>query len=430
MKRFRLLPLLLAAALLLGCTPGVSAGGAVRIAAPAAEAVRGMKKDGSSTGERETLAEGYREALSAFCVRAAREGLGTAGQENALISPVSLYFAAAALAGAAEGETRAELLRALGMERALAESETAKLRTNMNIDDAMGKLAVAGSLWLADAFAEALDTEAAEALADAYGMEIWRADLADAAAAEALADWVQEHTNGLLGDAAGFELDPETALTLLNAVYYKDEWINRFNAEKTEAAVFHNADGSETTCDFLNATYGVHGFSRYENGALGCTISSLQLKHGAMTFILPDAGCTPEDILADEAALAAIASGNCESGVGEVVWKIPKFDYAADTDLAPALRAMGVTAAFDPELADFTALLSAEVELPLWVSGVRQQARISVNEDGVEAAGYTQINFAGSPMPDGRADMILDRPFLYYISAEGGMLFAGIVNRM
>ena len=95
-----------------------------------------------------------------------------------------------------------------------------------------------------------------------------------------------------------------------------------------------------------------------------------------------------------------------------------------------ALRAMGVTAVFDRERADFSALCNAECEMPLWVSGVRQQARISVNEDGIEAAGYTRIDYVGAPMPTGRADMILDRPFLYYISAEGGMLFAGIVNRM
>ena len=116
--------------------------------------------------------------------------------------------------------------------------------------------------------------------------------------------------------------------------------------------------------------------------------------------------------------------------MGEVVWQIPKFDYAADTDIASALRAMGVTAVFDRERADLSALCNAECEMPLWVSGVRQQARISVNEDGIEAAGYTRIDYVGAPMPTGRADMILDRPFLYYISAEGGMLFAGIVNRM
>ncbi len=430
MKRLRLLPLLLTAALLFGCAAGPETDGAARIAAPKAAAVRGMKKDGSSVGEREKLSEGYRDALKAFCTRAAREGLGQEGTENEIISPVSLYFATAALAGTAEGKTRDELLQVLGMEEAMIGAETEKLLHNMNIDDSMGRLQAAGSLWLADAFAAAIDAEAAKAFADRYGMELWRADFAAASAAKQLAAWVREHTNGNLGDAEAFQMDPQTALMLLNTVYYKDEWLDRFNAEKTEADTFHNADGSETECDFLNAPYGIHGFSRYENGSVGATVSSLQLKHGVMTFILPDEGCTPYDLLADEAALAAIVSGDCEGGVGEVVWQIPKFDYAADTDLAAALRAMGVTAAFDPQQADFSALLNAESEMPLWVDGVRQQARISVNEDGVEAAAYTRIEYAGSPMPTGRADMILDRPFLYYISAEGGMLFAGIVNRM
>lgn len=430
MKRSRLLPLLLAAALLLGCTAHPNVDGAVCIAAPNATAVRGMKKDGGSIGEREKLTESYRDALRTFCVRAAREGLGAESTENAIISPVSLYFAVAALAGAAKGETQEELLCALGMEQAMLETETPKLLHNMNIDDAMGRLRVAGSFWLADAFADVLDEKAAQTLANRCGFELWRTDLSEDDAAERLAAWVREYTNGALGDAAALAPDPLTALTLLTTIYYKDEWAKRFDAGKTEAAVFHNADGSETECDFLNATYSIHAFARYENGSVGATISSLSLKHGTMVFILPDAGCTPYDLLADEAALDAIASGNCESGVGEVVWQIPKFDYAADTDLASALRAMGVTAAFDRERADFSALCNAESEMPLWVSGVRQQAHISVNEDGIEAAGYTRIDYVGAPMPTGRADMILDRPFLYYISAEGGMLFAGIVNRM
>lgn len=60
MKRLRLLPLLLTAAMLFGCAAGPETDGAARIAAPKAAAVRGMKKDGSSVGEREKLSEGYR----------------------------------------------------------------------------------------------------------------------------------------------------------------------------------------------------------------------------------------------------------------------------------------------------------------------------------------------------------------------------------
>lgn len=92
MKRLRLLPLLLTAAMLFGCAAGPETDGAARIAAPKAAAVRGMKKDGSSVGEREKLSEGYRDALKAFCTRAAREGLGREETENEIISPVSLFL--------------------------------------------------------------------------------------------------------------------------------------------------------------------------------------------------------------------------------------------------------------------------------------------------------------------------------------------------
>ncbi len=429
MKSIRLIALLLIALLLAGCT-GAAAKGAVEIAAPDLGEAHGMTKSGERIGAREQLQEAFQEGLTAFCVRAAQQSLGPESTENAVVSPVSLYFALAALAGSAGGETREELLAAIGMEEALLRTETAKLARNMNVKDRIGTLHAAGSLWLADSFRDTLDEEAAAALADAYAMELWRTDFASDAAAERLAAWVREHTGGELGDAAAFETDPGTALMLLHAVTYEDEWLDRFDKSKTEEDTFHNADGTETICDFMNATYGIHNYSRYESGAVGCTISSLSLKHGSMTFILPDAGCTPYDVLADPEALFAIAMGNCGYGAGEVVWQIPKFDYAADADLSPALAAMGVKAAFSPERADFSGLLKEAGALPLWVGGVRQQARIRVDEDGVSAAGYTRIDYAGSPMPEGRADMILDRPFLYFIRSGAGILFAGVVNRM
>lgn len=103
MKRSLLLPLLLVVAILFGCTVGPSAEGAARLATPAQRAVRGMKKDGSSIGTRTQVAEEYLAALRSFCVRTAREGLPKGEEENALLSPVSLYLATAVLAGAAEG---------------------------------------------------------------------------------------------------------------------------------------------------------------------------------------------------------------------------------------------------------------------------------------------------------------------------------------
>ena len=426
----RILSLFLVMILTAACTSAPEAAGATLLAAPKQTEVRGMKKTGASVGERQQYREGFTDALTAFSARAVRAALRE-DTENALISPASLYFALAALSGGAEGETKAELLAALGMAEGMTAAETAKLGYNLNIEDQMGEIRSAGSFWLNSGFSSSLDAEAVKRLAETYRMDVYESDFASKKAAKQIGAWVQDKTGGKLGNGEGeFSADPETALMLLHTLYYRDEWHDRFNKDKTAADTFTNADGSKTECDFMNTTYSVHTFSRYEGEGASCTISSLSLKHGSMLFILPDEGLTPYDILRDENALDAILSGSTESYAGEVVWQIPKFSYAAETELSDALKAMGVQQAFDMENADFSALLKAESEMPLWVGGVKQNMRIGIDENGVEAAGYTRIDYAGCPMPTDRADMILTRPFLYAIRSEGSVLFFGILNTM
>ena len=112
--------------------------------------------------------------------------------------------------------------------------------------------------------------------------------------------------------------------------------------------------------------------------------------------------------------------GTGESTVGEVVWKVPKFSYGSELSLKEPLLRLGMKKAFDD--ADFTNMASD----PLFISSIRQQCHVGIDEYGVEAAAYTEIMYAGAALPQGRAEMILDRPFLYVIKNRGEILFIGI----
>ena len=74
---------------------------------------------------------------------------------------------------------------------------------------------------------------------------------------------------------------------------------------------------------------------------------------------------------------------------------------------------MGMKRMFDSEAADFSAMSSS----PLFVNQVLQETHVGVDEEGVEGAAYTMIALAGAGMPDDtqKAQMILDRPFLFGI---------------
>ena len=55
-----------------------------------------------------------------------------------------------------------------------------------------------------------------------------------------------------------------------------------------------------------------------------------------------------------------------------------------------------------------------------------QEVHIGIDENGVEAAAFTEILWAGAALPQGRAEMILNRPFLYAVKNKGQILFVGI----
>ena len=110
-----------------------------------------------------------------------------------------------------------------------------------------------------------------------------------------------------------------------------------------------------------------------------------------------------------------------ESYSGEVVWKIPKFKFDTECELVGTLKTLGIENAFGPD-ADFSGI----TDDPASISVIIQQTHIGIDENGVEASAFTQISLFGVARPNGRAEMILNRPFIFAItSANGTLLFIG-----
>ena len=93
------------------------------------------------------------------------------------------------------------------------------------------------------------------------------------------------------------------------------------------------------------------------------------------------------------------------------------------------LRSLGVTEAFDMTKADFTPLTANGA----FLSSAMQAARVKIDEEGVEAAAYTELVNADSAMMEvpPTVEMDLDRPFLFVIFDYNDIpLFVGTVNTL
>lgn len=354
------------------------------------------------------------------------------GEENKLYSPLGLYLSLAVAAEGANGETRKEILNVLGYgyaENLSADCKTAFEALYHVPNEANNKkgeggeypsesrysLRIANSLW-ADSDLD-LKKEFAGHAAQYFYADIYQADLSAEETRQAMAQWVKDKTNGVLAPSPAPETSAEeTLLSFRNTIYFYDEWMDRFDKGATKEDTFTLADGTEVSCDFMNRTMSSHVFRKGEN----FTMSTLNLKNSQMIFVLPNPGVDVHALAESPETLKDILEGSDGQAMGEVVWKVPKFSYGSSMELAVMLRGLGIEKAFDD--ADFSNISDS----PLFISGVTQDTHIGIDENGVEAAAFTEIAWAGAALPQGRADMILDRPFLYVIRNRGEVLFLGI----
>ena len=360
------------------------------------------------------VTEAFSNGLEQFSFESASKVLS--GQEGSVCySPISLYFALALCTTGAEGQTGEELLALLHAENSetLAEQCSRLYRLNYT-DNQISKLKIANSLWLEKE--QEFREDFLQTASQRFYASIYTADFRDERTGSAMGEWVSNNTNGMLSPQ--FSVDPEQIMAVLNTVYFYDEWIDPFQENRTENGTFYKADGGTETCDFMHQTFGSHSFSLGKN----FTRSSLGMKNaGGMTFVLPDEGVDVRSLVETPEALREALTGG-EGSNGEVIWSIPKFALGTSIQLKETLKDLGVSRAFTQE-AEFAKITDGTA----FLSNVVQETRISINEKGVEASAFTKIDYAGSAQPQGRAEMILNRPFLYAVYAQtGDLLFVGI----
>lgn len=365
------------------------------------------------------IEDSFHDAVQDFVCRSTSEILRQS-TENTNYSPISLYMALSLAGTGANGETQQEILTMLGISDKDSEylsTQMANMFRVLYTDNEIGKLRIANSLWLDEAasFKEAYTKNAA----DQFYASLFYADLGDSQTAKDMSKWISENTGGVLSPEV--KLDDQTILTILNTIYFKDEWVDRFNKDKTKEDTFYVNSEEQVQCDFMNMTYDMRSFVKGD----GFTKAALQLKStGSMTFILPDEGVSVQDLLSSPEKVAALFDDE-NSKHGKVIFQIPKFSFGSQLRLKENLEALGMTKAFK-ENADFSGITDDIA----FISSVKQDSHIAIDERGVEAAAFTQIDYAGAMPPnDDIAEMILNKPFIYYITArDGTVLFIGICN--
>ena len=377
------------------------------------------------------LPEDYGGSLDGFFTSSIPRLLGDTEGKNRVCSPVNLCMALSILAELTDGSSRQQLLDLLGQD-SLQDLRTlagAMWRANY-CDDGATTTILANSLWLNEDVSFVPSTM--KTLARDYYASSYRGEMGSEDLDQALRDWINRQTGGLLEEqAAGLHMEPETVLALVSTIYYRAKWQSEFLQDNTAPQTFHAPSG-DMSCDFLHRT-GASG-TYYWGDRFSAVSEPLENYGGEMWFFLPDEGVSPEELLEDPQFMELLLMDRqWENWAGHkyllINLAVPKFDVSSDLDLTDALLSLGVTDVFDPAASDFSPM-TKDVET-VYLSQASHAVRVAIDEEGITAAAYTMLEAPGAGMPpEEEVDFVLDRPFLFAVTGIDGLpLFAGVVNQ-
>ena len=350
-------------------------------------------------------------------------------------SPLSITYVLGMVNDAAIGQTEQELEQTLGFHQGGIQAVNEyckKLIDGLPKVDNTVTLNIANAIFLNkdytlkkhfqedmetyyDAKAEALDFKASGTLGHING-------------------WCKEKTNGMIPSILD-EINPDMVSYLLNAIYFKADWASKFDAKNTKDELFDGKGKVPMMHQNVLISYVNNGL-----------YSAIKMPYGNgywnMTVMLPEEGKTIDDVIEH---LSKVGFADVESFCGtmggvfepyEVDLKLPRYETESDTDskeiggLIPLMQKLGIHLAFD---CDFSEIPNMCENGNLYISMMRQKAKIKVSEEGSEAAAVTIVGekftttYPSEPPVYPKATFYANRPFVYVIreQSSGVILFVG-----
>lgn len=371
------------------------------------------------------MGEGDAAALAGFSLELLKENWTG---ENLLVSPLSVLCALGLTANGAKGETLAQMEAVLGLPAERLNAALAAWATELPREKDC-RVDLANSVWIRDGGSFRADEGFLKTAVDWYGAEVFASPF-DAAAVRDINGWVDENTHGMIPEILS-ELRDETMLVLVNALALEAEWEEVYeDVQVHENRAFTTEDGREQPVTLMYSSEGrylkderAQGFLKFYKGG-----------RWAFAALLPDEGVTLGDYL-DSLTGERLHALLSEAEGREVYAAIPKFESDYAVELNESLKAMGMTNAFEPGLADLSGLGVSKLG-PLFISQVLHKTHISVDEKGTKAGAATAVLAdSGATGPGGGdppPEVYLDRPFLYMLVDRETNLpaFIGTVTSM
>lgn len=358
---------------------------------------------------------------------------GKMKNRSIVCSPLSITYVLSMVNDGAAGTTEQELEQTLGFHKGgiQAVNDYCKnLIDNLPHVDEKVQLDIANAIFVNDKYQ--LKKQFQQDMANYYDAKAEALDFSSPLTLDRINGWCDEKTRGMIPTILE-RVEPLTVSYLLNAIYFKAEWASMFEKNGTREEVFTTPDG-ETRVPLMHQNVYMNYLRNDQYAAVSIPYGNGQWM---MTAMLPEDGKTTDDVISSLAASGwstdFLKNPLREARRYAVDLKLPRFETAFDTDdaggLIELLKGMGIRRAFDGNSAEISNMCENG---NLYISMMKQKAKIKVNEEGSEAAAVTiaGVNFTsagGDTQEPPKATFHANRPFVYVIheQSSGVILFVG-----
>ncbi|XP_017792672.1 PREDICTED: antichymotrypsin-2-like isoform X4 [Habropoda laboriosa] len=374
-----------------------------------------MAKANDNTQALRAVSESTNQFSSSFFKSVAEEK-----SDNLIMSPLSAAVVLAMAAYGARGETENQFRKLLHLPSpdSFGTSGYQMLIDNLNNVEE-NKLVLANKVFSAEQFGI---KRSYKDLTENYFRSVTQ--LVNFSKSEEAANiintWVEQTTNNLIKNLISpGDVDSTTSLVLVNAVYFKGQWKNKFNPRLTHDMPFHI---NKNTVKNIPTMYRQGTYNYGEIPDMNAKFIEIPYKGDELSIVI---------ILPNEIdGLAAVEKKLENSSISEILRHgfsrdvnlyLPKFKVESTIPLNSILQKMGLTDAFTTR-ANFSGIADAR----LLISKVIQKAFIEVNEEGSEAAAATGLSvrplssFWSPPKP---IEFCVNRPFLSIVKYYNVILF-------
>ncbi|XP_063917626.1 antichymotrypsin-2-like [Zophobas morio] len=337
---------------------------------------------------------------------------------NTVVSPFSASAVLALAQSGAKGETAEELKQVLHLPH--DQTTLTAIQTYHELFNESKSVFSANRIYVNEDFK--LNVDFQQTARDFFGIGVENVDFSrNEEAADTINKWIEGHTSHKIGDLAkSSSLFSSTAAVLVNSLYFKGSWTNKFDKTKTKKRDFYKTPSDVVQVDTMFDKN--HRYYIAKSDVLKATFLAMPIQECLCFFIigLPD-DKDGLDLLEQRAHEVFTKRDFVEQKVNLY---LPKFMVKNDIDFTEILKKLGVTKLFSED-ADLSGIVD---QGGLHVDEVLQKSFFNVDENGIEAAATTLLDATWASLDqDTPTDFVADHPFVFYIWMNNVVLFAGRV---